>query len=1097
MRTLACAALSAALCLLFFGPAISSAQAAAPQWTVTAVSRPSFFKPFEVGVEAEDSYQVTLTNTGAATANGGSAPIEITDELPAALSLDPAGASGNALVAGDPKVSDGPPLACAHLTCTFTGAVAPDQTLVLTFPVDVSPATPESVTNVVRVTGGGAPDASVSTPTPISTGPAAFGIAPGSATTALSSLQAGAHPDITNTIGFNTVNPRGALAKDFKNVVFDLPPGFASDFLDTEACPVAVFLVAECPIPSQIGVTAVTVTGGIVGSLSEPVYNLEPGPGEVGKLGFTVAGNFNVEGSIRLRPNDYGAEVSFEDTNQVQTEIDDVSLTVWGVPASPIHDPLRARAHQGGVIFGNPSDAALTPFFTNPTSCGTAPSVSTFSVNSWQEPGVQVHEAMPFGPIVGCDRLTIEPSAEAQTTSSSAESATGLNFHINSPQHYENAEGLVASHLDDVRVTLPAGMSLNPSAGSGLGSCTTAQLAYEGSTAEPVAGLGCPEESKIGTIKVKSPALAEEASGSLFVARPFENPFDSLLALYLVARIPDRGVVVTAAGEVHADPGSGQLTTTFTENPQLPFSDFTLAFRQGATSPLVTPPICGHFTAASLLTPWSVPTQEHLLTSSFDITSGVGGGACPGGGVPPFHPGLVAGTVNNSAGSYSPFYARISREDGEQEITRFSIKLPPGVLANLSGVTRCSEAQIARARSLEHEQGGAEEEAHPSCPASSEVGHTLVEAGVGSVLAQAPGKLYLAGPYHGAQLSIVSITAARVGPFDLGTVVVRQALKIDPETLAVSAEGAASDPIPHIIDGIPVHARNIRIYVDRPHFALNPTSCEPTSTASTVLGSGKDFTSEADDQPVTVTSRFQAAGCAALAFKPKLRLQLRGGKTRRGGLPGLKATVTYPRQGAYANIAKAQVTLPPSEFLEQGHLKNVCPRSVWIQGTVPGEKCPANSIYGHARATTPLLSEPLEGPVYLRTGYGTRLPELVAALNAQEINVDVVGEIDSVHQKGSEVSLLRNTFKTVPDAPVSRFELELKGGKKGLLVNSTNICKGTHKALAAFTGQNGALGESEPKLEVGACKKGHGKKGKGKKGGGGKKKAHAKGGKGA
>ena len=256
-----------------------------------------------------------------------------------------------------------------------------------------------------------------------------------------------------------------------------------------------------------------------------------------------------------------------------------------------------------------------------------------------------------------------------------------------------------------------------------------------------------------------------------------------------------------------------------------------------------------------------------------------------------------------------------------------------------------------------------------------------------------------------------------------------------------------------------------------------------------MLASGKDFVSESDNVPVTVTSPFQAANCASLGFKPALKLQLQGGKTRRGGLPGLKAVLTA-RPGD-ANIGKAQVTLPPSEFLEQGHLKDVCPRSVWIQGTVPGEKCPAKSIYGHARATTPLLSEPLAGPVYLRTGYGTKLPQLVAALNAQEINIDVVGEIDSVHRKGSEVALLRNTFKSVPDAPVTKFELELEGGKKGLLVNSTNICKGTHKARAAFTGQNGKLDEFEPTLTASSCK--GGKKGKGAKNGHGGKAGHGKG----
>jgi uncharacterized repeat protein (TIGR01451 family) len=1075
---------SVALALLFAGFAASSAEAVTPQWTVTSVSMPTNFAPGDHA--GADHYQVTLTNTGAASSSG---TVAITDELPEGLTLASGGASG------EDRLSQAK-VACGGLICTYSGAIVPGDAIVLSVPVDVSASpspsceVPEEATscvdNVVRVSGGGAPDTSISTPTVISASPAVFGIASGGATTSLSSVQAGAHPDLTTSIAFNTVSASGVLAGDPKDTTDDLPPGFAGDLVDTPSCTASLFSLHECPIGTQVGITTLTVNEGLQSrTYTEPVYNLSPNSGQVAKLGFSVVGIFGIQGSISVRPGDYGLRTTFEDTQETVGELDSVSLTIWGVPADPIHDPLRQTGLATNAHFGAASDSPRAPFFTNPTSCGEGPLIATFTGDSWQDPGQTVGAEMPFGPIVGCDRLSLEPRLTTQSTTGSAYSPTGLNVDLQVPQTYNNPDGFATSHLRDVKVMLPEGMSLNPSAGSGLGACTEAQFEYEAKAVEPAPELGCPSDSQIGSVHIKSPVIAEEATGSLFVAEPFENRFHSLLALYLIARIPNRGIVVAAAGKISPDPVTGQLTTTFDENPQLPFSDLTLSFHQGATSPLVTPPICGNFITNAVLTPWSVPSQEHDVNSSFDITNGVNGSPCPAAATPPFHPGLEAGTINNAAGSYSPFYVRLSRNDGEQEITHFSFKLPPGLVGKLAGIPFCSDAAIAAAKARTGPQGGQEELEHPSCPAASEVGHTLVEAGVGSVLAQAPGKVYLAGPYHGSNLSIAAITAAKVGPFDLGTVVVRDALKINPETAEVSIDATGSDPIPHIIQGIPVHLRDIRVYVDRPEFILNPTSCERTSIASTVLGSGTDFASEADDQPITVTSPFQAADCASLGFKPKLALSLVGKKTHRGALPGLKAVLTYPKVGAYANIAKAQVTLPESEYLEQGHLKDVCTRKVFESGTIPGENCPAKSIYGHARAVTPLLDQPLEGPVYLRTGYGTKLPELAAALNGPQINIDLAGTIDSVHKKGSEGSRIRNTFAVVPDAPVTKFTLELKGGKKGLLVNSTDVCKGTHKALAAFTGQNGKLDEYEPALTA-QCGKGGRKKRSGGKNKGGK-----------
>jgi hypothetical protein len=476
---------------------------------------------------------------------------------------------------------------------------------------------------------------------------------------------------------------------------------------------------------------------------------------------------------------------------------------------------------------------------------------------------------------------------------------------------------------------------------------------------------------------------------------------------------------------------------------------------------LASPPKCGTYDVEATLYPWSGGAPVHT-TSAFQIISGPESQPCPSGGLPPFKPGLIAGSINNAAGRFSPFNVRLFRTDSEQEITHFSIKLPPGITAKLAGVPYCSDAQIANAKARTGSHGGREELEHPSCPAASEIGHTLVGGGVGSALAYAPGKIYLAGPYHGSNLSIVAITSGIVGPFDIGTVVVREALKIDPETAEAFIDATGSDPIPHIIKGIPVHLRDIRAYVDKPDFTLNPTDCSRTSTASTVLGSGLDFGSEADDRPVTVSTPYQAADCAALPFKPRLGLKLRGG-TRRGSYPALRATLNMNGIGE-AGIARAEVILPKSEFIANAHFNTICTKVQFKAGAGNGTSCPAGSIYGKATAVTPILGEPLTGPVFLRSSEH-QLPDLVVALHNSQVDFDLVGHVDSV--KGR----LRNTFEAAPDAPVTSFVLEMQGGKKGLFENSTNLCTATHKAEANFTGQNGKTYDAKPVIKATGCAK--------------------------
>ncbi len=913
-----------------------------------------------------------------------------------------------------------------------------------------------------------------------------FEIEPGSFHFTQATTQAAAHSDWVVSFDFahfKTGPSKGKPYNDARNIVVNLPAGFVGNNTAVPTCTAAQLAgqtgktghLALCPVATQVGQITLTVSPpeGSQLVITSPVYNMEVTSfGTTAALGFKVAGLFTQILPISVRPGDSGLTVTTPNISKLG-EPRNVTFTTWALPASHEHDAQR------GVIcttpvgqplacvseLGGPQEAKIPvmPFLSNPTSCG--PFKATIEAYSWEEPENLSTESAETAPIEECERVPFHPSIEATPTTDAAESPTGLNFSMLVPQTYENPFSIATANLRDAVVTLPEGFSLNPSAGSGLGVCTPQQ--YRAETALSLPGAGCPPESKVGAVEVETPVLAEKVLGSVYVAKPFDNPFNSLLALYIVAKVPDRGIIVEAAGRVEPNPVTGQLTTTFLDNPQQPFNKFTLKFRQGVTSPLVSPPVCGRYTALADLTPWSAPLSPQHLISEFEIEHGIGGGPCPSGGTPPFHPILNAGTINNRAGSYSPFYIRLSRQDGEQEITHFSIKLPPGVTGKLAGIPLCTDAEIAKAISRSHVNEAALEEADPSCPGGSEVGRTLVEAGVGSVLAQAPGKVYLAGPYHGSAISVVAITDAHVGPFDLGTVVVREALKVNPETGEVFVDATGSDPLPHIVDGIPTHLRNIRIYMDRPEFVLNPTSCERTSTASTVLGSGKDFASEADDRPVTISSPFQAADCAALPFKPKLKLSLKGA-TKRGGTPAFRAELTM--KPGEANIGKAQVTIPHSEFLDNAHIGTVCTRVQFNAGKVPGEGCPAASVYGHARAITPILSDPLEGPVYLRSSEH-KLPDLVAALNNGEINIALDGRIDSINE-----GQIRNTFETVPDAPVSKFVLTMDGGKKGLLENSTNLCKGTHRAEANFTGQNGKVHDFRPALQV-KCGKGA-KKGK-------------------
>ena len=885
-------------------------------------------------------------------------------------------------------------------------------------------------------------------------------IVPGNFAIASSSTQAGAHENLTTSFDFEH-EPNGATHDDVREVTVNLPEGFDGNNTAVPTCSPADLLsftgangqVPLCPIASQIGLISFHLinpkgAGSAPAEVTVPLYNMEVTSfGVTAEFGFRTQ-VFSQTLLVEARPEENDA-LTVITPNIPRYEIRDVSVTVWGVPAAHEHDPERGEtcgaefevpAHCRNE-FGGPQEAkiAAKPYLSTPTSCSTF--TATMSAYSWEEPARLTEASAQIGPVTGCDRVPFDPSIEVKPTSASAESPTGLDVSLLVPQAWENPNTLSTANLADTTVTLPEGMTINPSAGSGLGSCSPAQYAEETWSSGP--GVGCPEDSKIGSITIETPVLAEALKGSVYVATPYDNPFPespthpggSLLALYVVARDPARRILVKTAGRIAPNPETGRLVTTFEDTPQQPFSKFTLEFRSGPTAPLTTPATCGSYAAQAALTPWSALNEPQPLSSpAFEITQGVHEGPCPSGGVPPFSPRLVSGTLNPAASSYSPFYLRIVREDGEQEITKFSTTLPPGLTGNLTGIPFCPDADIEASRGV----NGAYEEEHPSCPAASEIGHTITEAGVGTVLAQAPGKIYLAGPYHGAPLSIVSITSAKVGPFDLGTVVIRFALNINPSTAQVEVSGAQSDPIPHIIDGIVTHVRDVRVYMTRPGFTLNPTNCEPLSVTDAITGAGQNPASPADQDTVNVSTPFHAANCSSLQFKPTFKVTT-SGRTSKALGASLTAKVTVPGAlGTQANIAKVKVDLPKQLPSRLTTLQKACTAA---QFNANPAGCPAASVVGHATAITPLIPEALTGPAYFVSHGGEAFPSLIVVLQGYGIKIDLVGTTYI-----SKAGITSSTFKAVPDQPVTSFELTLLEGKYSALAANGNLCAPTKTA---------------------------------------------------
>jgi hypothetical protein len=867
--------------------------------------------------------------------------------------------------------------------------------------------------------------------------PEDFGFA--STDASVSMTQAGAHPDLTTLFTldgdpakldvFGQPEPWGTL----RNVSTELPAGLTGNPAAFPTCSNEVFfdllsfrfggpLTEQCPPDSQVGVVA---PGGWnffqPGELIEPLFNLEsPGRDVIARLGFWALG-YPAFIDIRVDPErDYAVTASVVNNPTTAFRVTGTKATIWGVPTHPSHDSERFTPEEafscGGPCGGPPvpSGLAQTAFMSNPTSCGAGEvgfeAESYAGVNAPSMPA-------PLGTFAACESVPFEPTMSLTPTSRHTDSPAGVDVSLSLPQDgITDPESLRTSDLKDAKVTLPVGARINAAVADGLEGCSEEEVGLV--SGNPIRFDGdeatCPGSSKIGTVTIVTPVLEEPLEGSMYLAEQAQNPFGALLAGYLVAE--GKGVIIKQAARFELNGETGQITAIFENAPQQPFTELEMHFKGGIRGVLQTPERCGTYTTTYELTPWSDDAPA-VGTSNFEIDQG-----CNSGG---FDPQLSAGARNAVGGIHSPFVIDLSRGDGEQNITSADIVLPEGEIAKLAGVALCPE--------LGAETG--------SCPEASRIGRVNAAVGTGPLplwvpqANKAPSAIYLAGPYKGAPYSAVVKVPAQAGPFDLGVVTVRLGIYVDPQTTQVTVR---SDALPQLLQGIPVSYRRIHAVIDRPTFALNPTSCDVMSVNAALVSSQGKF--------AFPTDRFQLSGCGELGFRPRLTLKLKGG-TRRGAHPALRA-VAKMRRG-HANIARAAVTLPRSEFLENSHIRTVCTRVQFA-----AEACPPGSIYGRARAFTPLLDRALSGPVYLRSSDNT-LPDLVADLTGQ-IHVVVVGRIDSV--RGG----IRSTFETVPDAPVSRFVLEMQGGEKGLLVNSRNLCSGVNRAIAKFDGHNSEISDSRP-----------------------------------
>lgn len=859
---------------------------------------------------------------------------------------------------------------------------------------------------------------------------------------------------------------------DPKDIAVDLPPGLLGDPRAPGLCTDEQLAgssekgfgsgTAECPLSAIIGTIHLETPWKYVflrPSGTFPLFNMVPPPGAPARFGFTVLGTpITMTANVR-NGGDFGVTVLSEDI-PIAIPLYGVDVTFWGVPADPSHDIQRCDTpqyfYEGGPLpvcspeaGWGPNKSAETPtaFLRMPVTCSPAGTglYSELRTDPWDAPGSFATQGL-FGHLppgfpapegewgaqqgtTGCGIVPFKPSVSVQPTNHQADTPSGLSLDIALPQDgLTNPSGIASSDVRRTVVTLPAGVSVSPSAADGLGACSLAEIDLDHATPAK-----CPDSSQLASVEIETPVLTDAMKGHIYLARQSENPFGSLVAMYLV--VEGHGVILKIPGQVELDPISGRIRSVFDNSPQLPFSHLRVNFDGGTRSPLVNPHECGTYTTTVELTPWS-GSAPVVASDSFQITSGPGGGPCPAAGQ--FAPGFTMGTINNQAGAFSPMTLTMSRADGDQQLGGVSVKLPSGLLGTLSSVKLCQEPQAS--------QG--------TCGSESQIGKLTVAAGAGATpFYVTGGKVYATGSYKGAPYGLSVVVPAKAGPFDLGTVVVRGTIDVDPHTAALTID---TDPLPTILQGIPLDLRTINVSIDRSDFIFNPTNCDPQAITGSLTG-GQGLL-----EPVS--SRFQVTNCAGLGFKPAFKATTNG-KTSRANGASLNATLSFPKGsfGHQANIARVKVSLPKALPSRLQTLQKACPAEVFDANPAG---CPRASRVGTARAKTPVIPVELSGPVYFVSHGGQAFPDLVVVLQGYNITVDLVGTtfID-------KAGITSTTFKQVPDVPVETFEIKLPQGPDSALAANGNLCNTRLTMPTLFVAQDGqAIRRATPITATGCPK---------------------------
>jgi hypothetical protein len=1037
-------------------------------WHVSVQPYPAHFVP-----GGEGTISLLMENFGDEEAQG---TIALTDKLPAGLTVQSIEIGGPGVQALSPSViklffCKTPP---GEVVCKLSpGWVAPNSAhhlrpyLYLRVDIKVKVSeTAESGEDIVGISGAGAPFASSSRPIVVSDAPVPFGMeqyelraenADGSPDT-----QAGSHPfQLTTDIALNQTSSARTPPAAAKDLHFNLPPGLIGNPTPFKQCPLAEFLGNAssgqnfCPDNTVVGVSSVTVfLLGELKVLTVPLFALVPSVGEPARFAFDVDGDpVYLDTSVRTG-GDYGVTVTVPNITEAAGFVAS-RVTFWGVPGDPRHDSVRGwnclKPEENNALPCAPlGEATPPPLLTLPSAC-TGPVHTTVEADSWQQQGVfgsleytfVDNLGRPAG-LDGCNQVPFTPSIKVTPDGQAGSTPTGLTVDEHVPQETSlNPEGLAESDVKGLSVTLPEGVALNPAAADGLQACTQEQIGLQSAEAST-----CPEAAKVATVKIKTPLLANPLEGAAYLATQNTNPFGSLVALYLYATDPVSGVSAKATGEVLENPVTGQLTAHFEgdpvfENdpryandvgaqflPETPFEDVELHFFGGDRAPLTTPSLCGAYTTTGTFTPWSEGATTES-SSEFQVISGPNGSACSN--PLPFAPSLTAGTTSIQAGGFSPFTTTFSREDGNQSLQAIALHMPPGLLGTLSTVKLCGEPQADAG----------------TCGPESLIGHTIVSVGVGGdPFSVRGGEVFITGPYKGAPYGLSIVNPAKAGPFDLGKVIVRAKIEVNPTTAALTITTDPSGPysIPHILDGIPLQIKHVNVTIDRQNFTFNPTNCSPLAITGTLSSS------EGESKALSIP--FQATNCAVLAFKPKFT-DTTSGKTSRASGASLKVKLTYPAGPYDANIAKVKVDLPKQLPSRLTTLQKAC-TAAQFESNPAG--CPAASLIGHAKAITPIIPVPLEGPAYFVSHGGEAFPSLIIVLQGYGTSVDLVGSTFI-----SKTGITSSTFKAIPDVPVGTFELTLPEGKYSALAANGNLCKTKLTMPTSFLGQNGAeLHQSTP-----------------------------------